>query len=300
MPLDVQVVADDSGTKGTGTHLVLGGLMAPAMTWALFADAWTECLHNSPRIEFFKLDHAAKRIGPFAGFSEGSRDEKLRALARVVSSFPFVAFTASINLADQKVRESQNEQGRKKKKFEKTIARVNATLRHPYYEAYMYLIMGATIHLWRDDGVRDRFEFIVDEHKSLGQRTADIYPAVRLMMPEDMRSIMPIAPISRDDREFVPLQAADMIAGLKRLEAEGKSRLHWLGAHLTSVRRSWHSVDADASWHANNRRLVQQHGLPSSTRDSYRELLKVVGPPVDPDDPILLDDFLAYMESQRT
>ena len=295
MPFHVQVVGDDSGTKGTGTHLAIGGLMAPATVWASFTDAWNVCLTEYPRVDYCKLAEAAKRIGPFAGFSEKRRNGKLVALARTIASFPFVALTATINLADQHVDRPEDQQRRKLKKWEKNAGYVTRTLLHPYYEARTYFILAATIHLWRG-GVREQFDLIFDEHRSLGKRTTDTYPALRYLLPEDMRSIMPNAQIERDDRTFLPLQAADMIAGLRRIEAEGDTSMSWLGAEFRSLVHSHHSVSADAAWYREMQRRFQEHGPPASLAESLSELSRLLGP-VPPDGaitPALVSSFLPW------
>lgn len=270
--MKIQVVADDSGTKGTGTHLVFGGLMGRNTDWANFTDAWQECLSRHPRVDYFKLAEAAKRSGAFTGFNELQRDEKLRALARVVSRFHLVAITVTVVLADHSPSAGSDLSSLAAPRHRARARYINNSFEHPYYSARMLFFFAAIKALW-EGGIREPFDLIVDHHPSLGSRNAELFGVQRAIVPDDMRSIAPTAPVERDDKIFLPLQAADMIAGLRRMEAEGRSELQWLVDELAALRRSPHSVHADAAFWKRMEAAHTSYGNPNTYDNALDELL---------------------------
>jgi hypothetical protein len=103
-----------------------------------------------------------------------------------------------------------------------------------------------------DSGIDDEVEIIFDEHVIFGPRVSFWYPALKevieLTNPERadrVKKVLPPAPLFRDDRKFVPLQAADILAWLLRttfsdrvpgLETEWRypkpTGLEWLAEQL--------------------------------------------------------------------
>jgi Protein of unknown function (DUF3800) len=64
--LMLQGYFDDSGSDGTRPPFVLAGYILPAERWALFSDAWADELKKEPRIEYFKMREANNSSGQFA------------------------------------------------------------------------------------------------------------------------------------------------------------------------------------------------------------------------------------------
>jgi hypothetical protein len=277
MPFDIQAVADDSGCKGQGSHLVMGGLIAPAEIWADFSVKWAECLQETPTIRYFKLYEATSCTGQFSGMGAPMRDAKLAALAAVISRYRMVAMLVSVDLADHEMDSATARPTKSRGSNQlKQLASIGTIAANPYYEAYMCFIMGACFDLW-DMGLREQFDFIVDEHPSLGAKTAAWYPVVKKIVPEPMRSIMPVAPIQRDDKSFMPLQAADMIAGLERLAVEGKSGFAWLEECFSSVVRASRCVRINKAWYERNAAIVKATDFQPSA-ESLVELERLGGP----------------------
>lgn len=236
-----QVMADDSGCGGQGP-LVIAGLIGQAEAWGRFADQWVDCLHQSPRIEYFKMREAAGRpTGEFYGFTATQRDDKLKALVKIIDDFEFTALHLTLDLAahakafDLPVAAPKVRGGKSVKKTQKLLAIAT----NPYFVTYHTFMSAACFHLWEEEGSRETFDFIVDEHPSLGAPTSAWYPAMLTLMEEPQRSIMPSKPIPRNDEEFMPLQAADMIAWLQRNANNDKGKdMEWLGDCFTKLKQS--------------------------------------------------------------
>jgi hypothetical protein len=189
--MPMQAIADDSGCKGQGPVIVIAGLIGRSEWWANLSDQWAACLCAAPSIDYFKMHEAAQYKGQFAGFTGTARNDKVAALTRIMNAQPFVALHVTVDLAShQAVFGPAPKKTPSKKHHSKRFRRAEAVSFNPYFYAYNSFISSACFHLW-DMGERERFDFIVDKHPSLGPATKSWYPAVRTVMMEPMRSIMP-------------------------------------------------------------------------------------------------------------
>ena len=281
-----QVVCDDSGCKGQGPHLVMGGLIGRAEQWAAFADKWAACLAEAPTVAYFKMSEAAGCSGQFYGLNEQQRNDKLVALVKVLNEFPFDAIHVTLDLAEHATffAPKLGPEPLPKHKISRERLRVLAVANNSYFYAFNTFLSSAAFHLW-DAGERERFEFIVDEHRSLGERTHKWYPVVREAMFEPIRSIMPTKPLPRDDLEFLPLQAADMIAWLQRAKNTDEGHeFEWLGPHFTNMGLSPRSAYLGPNWFATALPAGIQRGREREPNvRAFIELARLEGAPIPPD-----------------
>jgi hypothetical protein len=225
----IQAFVDDSGSKGQGTYFFLAAVLADAARWETFSRRWATCLATSPRIDYFKTDEAVRLRGQFTNWRSAVRDEKLRALIQVVNGFYFrvVPFGVEVNA------------------FEETLGPASdKPLSHPYFWAYHLLIRSVADDLF-ERGHRDRFEIVFDEHVILGPRARAWYPVTRAIIEwgaPEIAGIMPIDPMFRDDKEFMPLQLADLCAWLTRRHVSYDTNpIDWIRQELHSVEMSAHA-----------------------------------------------------------
>src|SRR5262245_46975156 len=87
----------DDSNLSQGATAVLGGWIASKEALTSLSDEWQDILQMKPKIGYFKYSEAYSLTGEFSGFSQQSRDEKVKflvaALARhnplaVVSAIP--------------------------------------------------------------------------------------------------------------------------------------------------------------------------------------------------------------------
>jgi hypothetical protein len=241
-----QAIADDSGCRGQGPLIVMAGLIGASEVWADFSDQWNACLKESPVIrDRFKMKEAAGLTGSFWGFSAPARDKKLKALARIMDRDDLGVLHIAVDIAahDNAFALTHPPQGAKRT-FKAQRAEAS-----PYSFAYNNFIWGACAHLW-SRGVREQFEFIVDEHPSLGTRMLTWYPVTRVTMREPARSIMPATPIPRKDELFLPLQAADLVAWVQRDVNTPPigSEFAWINGEFKHLRQSEYCKFMNATW----------------------------------------------------
>jgi hypothetical protein len=260
--LPIQAYIDDSGGPEQGHGFVLAGFIAEAQAWLVFSNEWQACLDTAPAIPRFKMRDAASRRGVFAGFSKSARDDKLRALARVINRHADSSIAVAMDLRE----------------FEETIGKdedLSPILKEPYFWPYQIMTMAVCCELV-DQGQTERFEIIFDEQARLRPRVKWWYPIIRHHMTPDWQAIAPVEPTFRSDDESLPLQAADLLAWLfRRATTELVGEFDWIISEFTSVRLSTHAQIWDRErmeWTLEeSRRLAEV--VTKETLEKGRELL---------------------------
>jgi hypothetical protein len=153
------------------------------------------------------MHDAMALTGDFKGWTGKQRDTKLDQLAAVVTALRPTAIHCSVELAAfaEVMPYREGKKGR---------ATPHVKTNHQPYNLVFQAMNVAVCCELMDQGVTERYEIIFDEHRILGPRVKAWYPVWLDRMSTLERAIMPVEPIFRDDAEFVPLQAADMLAWL--------------------------------------------------------------------------------------
>jgi Protein of unknown function (DUF3800) len=245
--LAIQAYIDDSGSDGQGRSFTLAGFIAKAEDWLVFSDEWQTCLSTAPAISRFKMRDAVHCRGAFTGFTKSDRDKKVRALARIINRHADTAIHCTMDL----------------EAFAETVALdsgIGPPLTEPYFYPYQIMIMAVCYELL-DHGQTERYEIIFDEHVIFRPRVKWWYPVTRHHMPADCQAIAPIEPIFRSDDEFLPLQAADLLAWLIRRSTAGLSTpFDWVVAEFSKVPMSPHQQFLDRErmewWGEESKRLA--------------------------------------------
>jgi hypothetical protein len=264
--MPVQAFVDESGGKDQGRHFVMAGLIGHSESWALFSDEWRACLDQSPRLRYFKMREAASPCtGQFHGFSESQRDNRLRALARIINRYARILTYSVIDLqahADtwgKCLPKPQND---------------------PYFYPFQNTIMATCFEL-ADIGWRERFEIFFDEQKISGLRAKAWYPMFRAAAQYRepvAASILPVEPMFRTDDEFLPLQAADLFAWCLRrgTNTPDDQPFSWLLEELRSVQLSKYAQYYDRERMSGvleqSERIQRDEGLVREMTRIYAEL----------------------------
>lgn len=211
---------DDSGEMARGTVFVLGGLMAPINHWLGFETEWISELAQAPKLEYFKAAEANGMRGQFApryGWTRELRDQKVDKLCAIIRKWAVARLHVSINVKDFQ-------------QFSREAGGPNThNAQKPYWTAFWNILsMIMEIQLSGTD-VPNSVEFIFDQQGKIGGEAQaslnEIYEEmIDYHIPNSKvqyRDIIKSSPIFRNDKEVVPLQAADLYA--------------W------SIRRAWHN-----------------------------------------------------------
>ncbi len=185
---------DDSGTSGP--VFVLAGYLAPVEQWALFWTEWEIERQRGRSIDFFKMQEAANFDGQFYGWSLEERDRKVTSLIPIIQRHVDIGYAVVVN------REAF------KQVFGK---RYRDVLRSPYVLAFSHLIL-FVLRLRAEGRLTDPVDFVFDEQgKQLGQALG-VWRGITAHMSPEMVTMIGTPPVSRDDKTWPPLQAADFAA----------------------------------------------------------------------------------------
>lgn len=260
-----QCFVDDSGGVGHSKHFVLAGLVGPSSQWAEFSAEWQACLDEKPSLKRFKMSEAAGRSGEFYRWTDTMRNNKLRAFARIINRYPKLLTYSVIDL------EAHAETWRK---------RLMKPMNEPYFHPFHNTIMATCFELW-DLGWRERFEIIFDEQVVFGLRARAWYPVVRAIVQHrepEAAKIMPVDPLFRTDQEWLPLQAADMMAWCIRNATDNPqqpSSFEWLLGEMPNLQGTDYSQYYDRErmedvW-AQTVEILKGRNMPAEVAKAYRE-----------------------------
>jgi len=261
--LAIQAYIDDSGVIGTDPVFVLAGFIGKAQKWAEFSSTWEAYLKEPPSIAYLKMQEAVKLDGEFRFWNNGARDKKLHGCVDIIKAHaPKYAIHCTIDLDAFKKRQSRY--------------RKLGPVSHPYLLGCHVVLSGVCYEIL-DCGDKDGIEIIFDNQVIFAPRLKLWYPMIveGLTASEnttlrDLGRTLPPDPMFRDDKEYRPLQAADMLAWLFRMAFSGKrNEFEWIAKELSSVVPiSQYATVLDGE------RMDRQHTLSSDVTISPRLLQK--------------------------
>ncbi len=190
---------DDSGSGGDSTWYVLAGYIGSEQGWSAFDAQWREVLNAPPRVGYFKASEAERLHpkGPWGGITRLQRDAKIDALIEVIARCARRAICVRL---------------RQRHYDEVMKGRVPPSWDDPYYLLSSMAILSA-IQVERIDGESDHIDFVFD-HDQNHQRNFDLMlPPLAQARSADARFG---GAVRHDDKECLPLQAADLLAWQER------------------------------------------------------------------------------------
>lgn len=192
----LQVFVDDSGT-GARPVFVLAGWLADSLVWEQFSAQWGAALAEHPPIAYFKMEEAWSGLkGEFKGWSAGERRKKTAQLARIIKSHARLGVHLVIPYDQYRNLISTN-YGRRWK--------------DPYViGSYLFII--AALRFFARNQIQEPIDFIFDERNHESDKFQSFYSEFLVGVPDEYRGMIGARPRHEDDKCFVPLQGADMLA----------------------------------------------------------------------------------------
>jgi hypothetical protein len=208
--------------------LMLSGLFGEADRLARLADEWDRELraHVPLPIGYFKCDEARDLDGEFKYWRKDGRDEKVRRLASLVDRDDLLMVFSGVDLAAHSIMESH---------IGEIVDATKHPFNHPYLLALMTVMMTVGRTMWQR-GSRDRIEVIFDEHSVFRRDAKAQWEIMREVAPDWLKPFLPVEPWFRDDKDYVVLQAGDLLAGNARMVVEKDSK--WPAIRFDNLRGS--------------------------------------------------------------
>jgi len=190
---------DDSG-RGQEPIYVLAGFVARAEAWARFSDKWTEALHQSPRIEYFKMYEANTRTEQFKGWTEETRNQKMLVLAQIIKEHVLCGLSVVMRHKDY----AQVFKGQVAERMDQAFFWM--------YHQTLYLCMQ-----WQAKNELDeKMDFVFDEQQGESDFILSQHDQFIALAPDVFKRKLN-RPTFMNDKDTPALQAADMYAGHVRL-----------------------------------------------------------------------------------
>jgi hypothetical protein len=186
---------DDSGSGGDSPWYVLAGYLGTVEGWDAFDSKWLDVLHEHPYIEYFKSSEAEslRPDGQWAGVSKEQRDAKIDALIGVIGHCTRRAVCAPIRQRDYD---------------ELVKGKIPPVWDSPYF-FLMPSIISASINIERIDGESESVDFVFDNDQK-HEKGSNRLNAALMLMRSNYGSLVNVS--FRDEKKFIPLQAADLLA----------------------------------------------------------------------------------------
>lgn len=198
--MPIQIFIDESGGRTQGRYFVMAGLISTAEKWAAFSDAWRGCLDRAPRWKSLHMTEVASKRRRAGDEKRVVIEGKLLELSAIIGEHVEAGIYIEIEVEP----------------FYEVFKDFNPKRRMDwlYFYAFYGIMMGTCMDLL-DAKVKEKLEIIFDENKMHGPRTLQYYPLTREFMRVQHPAsdlLLPPSPIFKTDDEFVPLQAADLMA----------------------------------------------------------------------------------------
>lgn len=222
----IQAYIDDSGTRGTHPIFTMAGFIGEAEKWVSLSNAWHDHLQAQPSIRYLKMAEAVKLSRQFRNWKPCERDEKLKGFVEVIKTHtPQKAIHFTVDL----------------QAFEQHMA-AHAPMSDPMFTG-CYVILAGVCHEVLDSGPPQQIEVIFDEHVIVGPRVKLWYPIIKANFKgreeydlARLADVLPPEPMFKSDEEYLPLQAADVIAWLFRTAFSGeRHEFEWIAEELRPV-----------------------------------------------------------------
>jgi hypothetical protein len=216
----LQAFVDESGTRNQDACFVMAGFISSAEEWAAFSDEWQACLDATPAIPYFKMRHAAGNpSGVFRNWRRDDVRKKVTGLVGILKRHARTAIHCTMPIA----------------LFDEIIGvEMAGFLKSPYSHTFYAMLAGIA---WEAiDQKAERLELIFDEQDKYAQFIKNAYPLLKSKFDPELVAILPFEPMFRSDLDFLPIQAADMIAWLFRNAWNGKrTEWEWIATELEPV-----------------------------------------------------------------
>jgi hypothetical protein len=219
----IQCFVDDSGSDVVGDGIfVLASYAMEALRWEDFSERWDVQLRRPYAIEYLHMAEAEAGDGEFTGIDRVHRNRKVLDLAEVLEQCRPTPIYCAMRWRDYLTH---------------IKGKVDPSLDNPYAVLF-FKLMAASAQLQIEMNTRipseDRerlgiafkpVDFIFDKQGSaVEQQCLKWFYALRERVPEPHKTIISNNPQFKDDKELVPLQAADMLAWHIRRGYAGDSR----------------------------------------------------------------------------
>jgi hypothetical protein len=194
----LQAFFDDSGRGKESDSLVfvLAGYAGPMASFSSFADDWQTVLREEPPLAYVKGKEANSLTGQFANWTKEQREERLAKFIGLIRKHDLIALSFGVGYRD----------------FNRILREPKGIMKYPYAIAFANVVAW----LMRSASVkpeREEIELIFDQGIIGRERAIQAaYEGMKGSIPKDTLDLLVGRPRFEDDKRYLPLQAADLLA----------------------------------------------------------------------------------------
>jgi hypothetical protein len=199
----LQAFIDDSGSEPTDPIFVLGGFVSTTDAWTEFTDEWGASLSKDIPIRYFKSTEANGARGEFAirrGWERALIDARVEELSAIAQKHALFRVAAMMRWSD----------------YNCFLKDIGDNLKIPFnrFLSSPYFLCLASIKIRVQKfcvfhGLDPICYYTLDEQGATGEFSALLFQHVA---DPGLRELLGGVPSFRDDKEILPLQAADLYA----------------------------------------------------------------------------------------
>jgi hypothetical protein len=193
----LQAGLDDSGKDGISPAFILAGYVGSAEKMMDLTDEWDALLAEQPKLDYLKGYEAFGLHTQFGGWSEEQRDERLLRFVQLIAQHSGKGITFVI---DHKpfalIKDLKDDEG--------------ISFKDPYEFAYVSSL--STLLQILPDFAEDVIDVVFDCNLISRRQAAKAYKKIFSDWPDLAQRLYRTEPHWENDKQFLPLQAADLLA----------------------------------------------------------------------------------------
>lgn len=194
-----QAFIDDSYGPNTDKdpYFVLAGFVGTYANWAAFSDAWQAELDRPPRLAYFKMNEAIRsKSGPWKGIGDIERRIRIDSFVQIVRKHALVRVDSSIKRSD----------------YKKCVkGKLPKELDHPYVLSFLQIIT-SVFQYQQANNWNAQIDFVFDEQQQFSKELLGWWDVVKRLITANFGEHLIGTLVFQDDKNFLPLQAADCYA----------------------------------------------------------------------------------------
>jgi hypothetical protein len=186
---------DECNKNEVDIHFIMAGWTASVESWEWFSDAWQQCLHRKPSIDYFKTSECASVNDQFGKMSKKQAASKKLSLARVITKHRLQGY---VTTAPHAYLQSKPQRLRKM---------VGTRMYDWAFISIVSTILEHSLYLRE----KEEIDFVFDNCSEL-RSCISSYENMKPNLPLAMQQVAGVI-IPGDDHKLSGLQAADLLAG---------------------------------------------------------------------------------------
>lgn len=203
----LRAYVDDSASDCGDESLFMAGYLSTEQNWSQFQQAWKAELRAARPVGHMRMVEANSLRGPFSDWTEDERNQKVRSLSSIINHFAPFSFEVAVS----------------RRSFRQFV-QPNAPrgLANPHFACCFGVVAGVSRYA-ASQGWTSPIEFVFDQQDGVASDFQLFFDYMVKNLPAEARKLISAAPIFGDDKVFLPLQAADMLAWHLRRNYESPS-----------------------------------------------------------------------------